>query len=679
MTVYTVAAPLPLLPDPDESSSPVLTLEPRDVITIEKTLKPWCKVSLTRAGAAAAGWVISDMLIPIVETTVRLFDEPLGSLVKSVTGHVEVIAQVASWAKVKVTQRDGSPPSVGWTEDATSAPVPAKPDAPPASPGKPAEPPAGEASDGGVDLVLGPNERYRAALLMAEARTKIDAAALAALIDAEAARIRNGPEAGTWDPQSSAEGSSAKGLTQFLDDTWRTMACTPGTLLNDVATQKKCLTADNTVAAGMDDTLLDLRFDPTISIVTAAEYGLANLRALQAARLIEPDLGDDERARFIYLAHHEGPSGAKSFLRGDANVPLSKLAAQVGDERARQLTAAAGGDVALAYRTWLTAFMDQKIQPSRFRLQKPPAGLDEPRKRSALTNFSGQPIPVADLQARTDLVIELQQALSDLGYLDPPPDGFMGPTTRWALAEFCSLNELSLDRGFTKAIATALVKPKRVLPAIHPGQGWIDRVLAFMVKQNHFICRHPDCKNIIYVEGLDPNGKLNPQTPNAFHDLRIVVSIGADGKPVVQSWVATTRPGRFYTMNPKNPKGAAQIALGQYKAWHVGIHAGATGADAHEALIQAAPITIYRDTNKDFKRDGPTSTGLFGINQHWGFDLPRNDAGKASAGCLVGEMRDEHRAFMALVKSDPRYVANNGYKFVTAILSGPEVFGTDPP
>jgi hypothetical protein len=47
--------------------------------------------------------------------------------------------------------------------------------------------------------VLGANERYREALLQAQSITSIDAAALAALIDAEAAKIAAAPmrESGT--------------------------------------------------------------------------------------------------------------------------------------------------------------------------------------------------------------------------------------------------------------------------------------------------------------------------------------------------------------------------------------------------------------------------------------------------------------------------------------------------
>ena len=191
-----------------------------------------------------------------------------------------------------------------------------------------------------------------------------------------------------------------------------------------------------------------------------------------------------------------------------------------------------------------------------------------------------------------------------------------------------------------------------------------------MQKKGHFICRHPDCKNIAYVEGVGSDGTLDAQTPNAFDDLRVVFSIGPDGKPLIQSWIATTAPGKPVRDESPYPKGAARISLGQYKAWAVGTHVGASGTHPHEALIQCAPIDITRDSNKDFKRDGPTYTGIFGINQHWGYDQPQDDVGKASAGCLVGEKRDGHRAFMAVIKSDPRYRANNAYKFVTAVIPG---------
>jgi hypothetical protein len=243
---------------------------------------------LTKAGLPLAGWIILADLIPVQQATVRLFDEPLGDLVQTVTGRIDVLAKVATWAKVKVTPPDGSAPTVGWTEDVAGAPVAT-------DPGKPAGPPAADPGVGpapsGDDLVLGANERYREALLQAQSITSIDAAALAALIDAEAAKIGGGADAGVWDAKSSNASTSASGLTQFLEGTWCEMACRPGKVLNKAARQKGMVTSKNQVAPNMREGLLALRFDPTMSIVTGAEYGLDNLNALIRTSLSTPTSG----------------------------------------------------------------------------------------------------------------------------------------------------------------------------------------------------------------------------------------------------------------------------------------------------------------------------------------------------------------------------------------------------
>ncbi|MCC6779761.1 MAG: hypothetical protein IT537_24535 [Hyphomicrobiales bacterium] len=183
--------------------------------------------------------------------------------------------------------------------------------------------------------------------------------------------------------------------------------------------------------------------------------------------------------------------------------------------------------------------------------------------------------------------------------------------------------------------------------------------------------------NIVYVEGMDVDGRANDNAPNRFNDLRVVLAFDAtppsDGRgsgaanapqPRISGlWQATTEPSRFWTQTPMNPKGAARIAFGQYATWRVGTH------HDHEALVQVAPVTVCRDLNKDYRREGDArDTGLFGINQHWGYDLPADDLGRSSAGCLVGRTREGHSAFMALIKSDPRYRADPSFRFTTAIL-----------
>jgi hypothetical protein len=118
-----------------------------------------------------------------------------------------------------------------------------------------------------------------------------------------------------------------------------------------------------------------------------------------------------------------------------------------------------------------------------------------------------------------------------------------------------------------------------------------------------------------------------------------------------------------------NPKGAARIAFGQCTAWQTGVH------HDHEALVQVAPVTVHRDLDKNYQRDGDArDTGLFGINQHWGYDLPRNDLGNSSAGCLVGRTKAGHRAFMALIKTDMRYLADRNHRFTTTVLPASAIF-----
>lgn len=195
-----------------------------------------------------------------------------------------------------------------------------------------------------------------------------------------------------------------------------------------------------------------------------------------------------------------------------------------------------------------------------------------------------------------------------------------------------------------------------------------NKIVDYMLANQYKLFTDSQYFNIVYVEGMSTDGKLNNDEPNQFNDIRTVIAFEEATSKIVGIWEATTEPGSRYTYRPMNPKGAARIAFGQYTAWRVGIHGN---SQPHEALLQVAPVTVFRDLNKDFIRPGDkTETDLFGINQHWGYDLPKRDIGLASAGCLVGRTRDGHREFMALVKSDRRYQANNQFIFTTTIIPG---------
>lgn len=243
-------------------------------------------------------------------------------------------------------------------------------------------------------LVLGKNEDYRKAIEEAETRTGIDGSAIAALIDAEAAKISSGADKGKWKADSYNPGSGAAGLTQFLSGTWIGHARNTSHLLNARGKAAGLIDAGNTVIPGKQAALLKLRFDPLLSIVSAAEYGLDNLRYLEKKGVIPSGIGDDQRARYMYLAHHEGPGGAVGFLGGTKVYTRANLVLQVGAAAADAYIAKVGSANA-AYRLWLKEYMDKKIVPSKFRDGAAAPGGAAPAGAAAVADEPDDPPPPA--------------------------------------------------------------------------------------------------------------------------------------------------------------------------------------------------------------------------------------------------------------------------------------------
>lgn len=198
-----------------------------------------------------------------------------------------------------------------------------------------------------------------------------------------------------------------------------------------------------------------------------------------------------------------------------------------------------------------------------------------------------------------------------------------------------------------------------------------DSVIRYMRSKNFVVFEGVNQYNIVYLEGVDIDGSLNSDVPNQFNDRRLVIQVLNRIPSVIGNWEATSEPGSHYTKSPMNRRGAARICFGQYKAWSVGQHGQ---ADRHEALVQVSPLPVARDGNRDFARtDDYLDKGLFGINQHWGYDLPTNNIQKASAGCLVGRTRSGHREFMQLIKQDAKFRKFSGYVFTTTIIGGDDL------
>jgi hypothetical protein len=191
------------------------------------------------------------------------------------------------------------------------------------------------------------------------------------------------------------------------------------------------------------------------------------------------------------------------------------------------------------------------------------------------------------------------------------------------------------------------------------------KIVNYMARKKYAISELVREVNIVYIEGMDRDGDLNDDLPNCFNDLRLVIQF-VGGKPtIVDCWEGTTEPGAYYTYNPMNRAGAARIAFGQYNAWKVGTHGN---SQPHEALVQVAPVKVHRDLDKNFIRTGDrVFEGLFGINQHWGYDLPSGNIGQASAGCLVGRTRKGHREFMRIVKFYLKVIEDRLHRYIKKI------------
>ena len=288
---------------------------------------------------------------------------------------------------------------------------------------------------------------------------------------------------------------------------------------------------------------------------------------------------------------------------------------------------------------------------------------------------SSETLEMARLVRRPGLVSEMQMRLAHHGLLDPPASGTLDPTSQWALGAFCRATRLPFGGALTPPVAAALLQQDPVLP-LRPDDSLAGRIATALIRRSHWLCRHPDCVNIVYVEGMDEQGCEVPRRRDAFDDLRLLLRIAVGGCPeIVGAWCAATASGRPAVQSPAEPEGAPRLAVGQHRVWVMGCTAIGTELE-QEALVQILPVLVTRDANQDFRREGdPSERGIFLVDQHGGQDAPRERVGGIDAGCLVGRSQAGHHSFMARLREDPRWRVNAAHLFTTSILQAKEVAG----
>lgn len=210
-----------------------------------------------------------------------------------------------------------------------------------------------------------------------------------------------------------------------------------------------------------------------------------------------------------------------------------------------------------------------------------------------------------------------------------------------------------------------------------PGTILAKRLLRYMRAKGYEIFTRPGELNIVYVEGMNPEGTQNVDAMDVWNDLRCVVDFVDDEPRLLIAHVATTEPGRAATFSTvaKSRGGVARIAFGQYAAWRMAFHNVRKNGKNHPALVQVMPLPVHRDKNRDMKRTGDNiHIGYFGINQH--STRPgyiSGNVGTWSEGCLVGMLWDRHLEFIRLCRTDPRFVADPDFIFTSSVLPGNEV------
>jgi hypothetical protein len=279
------------------------------------------------------------------------------------------------------------------------------------------------------NLKLGRNNIYREPIVEAAKRLGLIPQALCALMDCEAGKVSEklpvlNPDGSPakdkkgkpkfqvirerWNAHAGNAESGAAGLTQFLASTWLAHVLLPGyyihekSLANGWVKQATDAKGKTRWAFVLEDgtttkepykkrsdsnvkKCLAMRMDPAWSINAAADYGNANLKVLEKAGFKLSGLNDMDKAKMMYLMHHEGEGcgplfvknrlrdrrdgcGGVARLRQVFELQLGPAGAAMADELIDQ----AHGDVEKAYRRWLSRYIDRSFtMASKYFFAKP--------------------------------------------------------------------------------------------------------------------------------------------------------------------------------------------------------------------------------------------------------------------------------------------------------------------
>jgi hypothetical protein len=185
------------------------------------------------------------------------------------------------------------------------------------------------------------------------------------VIDMEAAK-----DNGVWRATSKNPNSSAQGLTQFVSATWLEQAQKPGRYLNDYARTHGLVDEHNHIVPGKTKELLDLRNQPRLAIVAAAEYDAANYRELAHKGVFKLDASPEQQARDLYAVHLLGKTGAVEYVDATTSPAAAHRRLQQNGQNITEALTRHNGNLAAAWHEFVDTRL-AKVDPAQFRAPAP--------------------------------------------------------------------------------------------------------------------------------------------------------------------------------------------------------------------------------------------------------------------------------------------------------------------
>ena len=197
--------------------------------------------------------------------------------------------------------------------------------------------------------------------------------------------------------------------------------------------------------------------------------------------------------------------------------------------------------------------------------------------------------PDFNLQAYLTMLLYYKTDMADLKF-DEEEDKLLYKlkilTTRYRTLLTNLLKILAnLLQSLPKKEKTPPAPPKMLMELLTP-----ENIKSYFAAKDYKFFDSPDKRLNLNIIGV----RRDNQGSNTFDDF-LLVMYREEETMVSHRWQATTDPGKYWLMNPMNPKGTAVLVPGQYRGtWQLGKH-----QNNYEALVQSKPVKVWRDNNKD--------------------------------------------------------------------------------